>query len=587
MSFTIACRKVAKLPAASLLRWSKLAITPHPTSPPLLYSFAYSVTKFRTFAAASLATAVDEEFFAPDGASFASLGLDERVCSTLAAAGFDKASHAQFLSTSPILKERNVVLAAETGSGKTLAYLAPLASLALTHRLPSPPETTSTEAAPTPSNDNNIDNDDDWLAPLPGFDNLADDDDDDSSTSKRPQRTAALVLCPNALLCQQVVTVAKQAFGDLITVTFVSSQFPPPFELPDVVVTTPGALASLLDGSGPAFGSDWTRAGLPAWARHVVLDEADLLLGGGYSKHLDAILDALKGGDRQAVARRACAELGIPVDAYWEMPRLLRKAVQSGGAKAVLEAGYVPPADAVPPGPEEVLPWVRQYIFVAATMPRIGGKNVGSDILSSFPDAVWLSGQQLHQARRSLTHCWREYGSQQEKYERLIDTILKDEEISSGRGRMMIFAKDVTTANVAAQILTQSSVSPPVLLYHRGVSQEDRNIALQRMTAEEGLILVCTDAAARGLDIPNVSHVVQADFAGSAIDFLHRVGRTARAGKTGTITSLYATEVAPLVDVIREAVEEGRPVEGAFSRKRSFNKKFKRYGKFVARGDTA
>ena len=40
---------------------------------------------------------------------------------------------------------------------------------------------------------------------------------------------------------------------------------------------------------------------------------------------------------------------------------------------------------------------------------------------------------------------------------------------------------------------------------------------------EEGNVLVCTDAAARGLDIPAVSHIVQADFASTAIDFLHRV----------------------------------------------------------------
>ena len=40
---------------------------------------------------------------------------------------------------------------------------------------------------------------------------------------------------------------------------------------------------------------------------------------------------------------------------------------------------------------------------------------------------------------------------------------------------------------------------------------------------EEGNVLVCTDAAARGLDIPAVSHIVQADFASTAVDFLHRV----------------------------------------------------------------
>jgi superfamily II DNA/RNA helicase len=61
---------------------------------------------------------------------------------------------------------------------------------------------------------------------------------------------------------------------------------------------------------------------------------------------------------------------------------------------------------------------------------------------------------------------------------------------------------------------------------------------------DEMLVLVCTDAAARGLDLSTVTHVVQADFASSAVDFIHRAGRTARAGKTGTVTSLYRYEAS-------------------------------------------
>lgn len=152
---------------------------------------------------------------------------------------------------------------------------------------------------------------------------------------------------------------------------------------------------------------------------------------------------------------------------------------------------------------------------------------------------------------------------------------------------MLVFTKDVASAEATATELQRQlkqRSGAPVLQYHRSVPQGDRTAALERMATEEGLVLVCTDAAARGLDIPDVSHVVQADFAGSAMDFIHRIGRTARAGKAGTVTSLYTAEVEPLVNAIREAVAEGRPVEGAFSRKRSFRKKFKRYGEYVPRG---
>jgi superfamily II DNA/RNA helicase len=77
---------------------------------------------------------------------------------------------------------------------------------------------------------------------------------------------------------------------------------------------------------------------------------------------------------------------------------------------------------------------------------------------------------------------------------------------------------------------------------------------------------------------------VQADFATTAIEFLHRVGRTARAGKAGKVTSLYSKADAVLAEALKQYVQEGKPIEECFSRNRSFSRKVKRYGKFVPRG---
>lgn len=98
------------------------------------------------------------------------------------------------------------------------------------------------------------------------------------------------------------------------------------------------------------------------------------------------------------------------------------------------------------------------------------------------------------------------------------------------------------------------------------------------------LIMVSTDAAARGIDFPSVTHVIQADFVANAVDFLHRVGRTARAGKSGKVTSIYTPADSVLAEVLQQYVEAGEPLEECFSRNRSFSRKLKRYGKFVARG---
>lgn len=59
--------------------------------------------------------------------------------------------------------------------------------------------------------------------------------------------------------------------------------------------------------------------------------------------------------------------------------------------------------------------------------------------------------------------------------------------------------------------------------FHRNVPVVQRNEALRVMREEQGVIMVATDAAARGLDVPNITHVVQAGFATNAVDFLHRV----------------------------------------------------------------
>ncbi|XP_059448056.1 DEAD-box ATP-dependent RNA helicase 22-like isoform X2 [Corylus avellana] len=68
----------------------------------------------------------------------------------------------------------------------------------------------------------------------------------------------------------------------------------------------------------------------------------------------------------------------------------------------------------------------------------------------------------------------------------------------------------------------------------------------------------------------------QADFATSAVDFLHRVGRTARAGQFGLVTSLYTESNRDLVAAVCQAGDIGQPVESAFSRKRSFRNKLKK-----------
>lgn len=75
--------------------------------------------------------------------------------------------------------------------------------------------------------------------------------------------------------------------------------------------------------------------------------------------------------------------------------------------------------------------------------------------------------------------------------------------------------------------------------------------------------MVCTDSAARGLDIAGIDHVIQAEFATSAVDFLHRAGRTARAGAPGRLSSLYTESNKALALSIKDAIERNAPLVSA------------------------
>ncbi|MCO5550242.1 hypothetical protein L7F22_003725 [Adiantum nelumboides] len=139
--------------------------------------------------------------------------------------------------------------------------------------------------------------------------------------------------------------------------------------------------------------------------------------------------------------------------------------------------------------------------------------------------------------------------------------------------KTLVFANSVEAADAIFKILQQAEIK--CSCYHREIPSKERMSTLKAFQDQGGL-LVCTDAAARGLDVHNVSHVIQAEFAKSAIDFLHRVGRTARAGQSGAVTSLYTKANRALVEAVRQAAVAGLSVEGAFSRKRSFRNRIKR-----------
>lgn len=223
-------------------------------------------------------------------------------------------------------------------------------------------------------------------------------------------------------------------------------------------------------------------------------------------------------------------------------------------------------------------PWHRQYIFVAATIPSDAKRNVANDIQRLCPAVQWATSTGLHRAIDAVEHEWIDISKSnpQEKLLKAVDEI--------HGGRTLVFTKDAATAGQVWEVITSAGFHS--VLYHSKMRTPDSEKSLTSFRQKPDMIMVCTDAASRGLDVPNVACVIQADFASSAIDFLHRIGRTGRAGSAGKVVSLFNEDNFDLVNAIRQCIEVGDPIEGAFSRKRSFRKKFKRYGRYIPRGVT-
>ena len=89
---------------------------------------------------------------------------------------------------------------------------------------------------------------------------------------------------------------------------------------------------------------------------------------------------------------------------------------------------------------------------------------------------------------------------------------------------------------------------------------QERELALRSFKTGNTPILVATDVAARGLDIPRVAHVVNFDLPNDIDDYVHRIGRTGRAGKMGLATAFFNegnfNMAKPLADLMQEANQE-------------------------------
>ncbi len=105
-------------------------------------------------------------------------------------------------------------------------------------------------------------------------------------------------------------------------------------------------------------------------------------------------------------------------------------------------------------------------------------------------------------------------------------------------GLVMVFCNTRHNADFIGKNLEKVGIE--TLVIHGGLTQQRRNKIMERFNENKVYVLVCTDIAARGLDIKGISHVYNYDLPKSSKDYVHRIGRTARAGKDGIAISLVS-----------------------------------------------
>lgn len=137
----------------------------------------------------------------------------------------------------------------------------------------------------------------------------------------------------------------------------------------------------------------------------------------------------------------------------------------------------------------------------------------------------------------------------------------------------MVFVNTAEVAMSLANALRQQNVS--CAEYHKLLSMEEKEEELGSFRRGDVNVMVCTDHAARGLDLPGVNHVVQAEFALNVVNHMHRIGRGSRGGKLGRATNFYDHSSAVLVESILSDYNE-RGVDQSFSRKRGLRQRLKK-----------
>ncbi|KAK2880065.1 ATP-dependent RNA helicase dbp7 [Arthroderma sp. PD_2] len=455
--------------------------------------------------------------------TFTSLGLSpELAAHLLTKLKLKNPTAIQKSSITQLLKENcDGFIQAETGSGKTLAYLLPLVQRLM--NLSGPKNAEEGQGPSTPIH--------------------------------RDSGLFAIILAPTRELCKQISVVLDGLLNCahwLVAGTVIGGEKKKSEKARlrkglNILVATPGRLADHLDNT------QVLDVGLVRW---LVLDEGDRLMELGFEEEIQGIIKKLDSKRRPTskIANLPSRRLTVLCSATLKMN------VQRLGEMSLKDAVHIQadPADEIEQdnssetgdaqkGLEFSAPaQLKQSFAIVASKLRLvtltallkstfarKGTVMKAIVFVSCADSVDYHFEVFSRKSNKPTTT---KSSEKEKKERKERKEKKEEEEEDSDSEEPATTSNASIQGTAAQCPTLSNPTNSVVLHklHGSLPQHVLTATLSAFAKQKDTsVLICTDVASRGLDLPNVDLVVEYDPAFSADDHLHRIGRTARLGRDG------------------------------------------------------
>jgi ATP-dependent RNA helicase RhlE len=211
-------------------------------------------------------------------------------------------------------------------------------------------------------------------------------------------------------------------------------------------------------------------------------------------------------------------------------------------ADHMLDLGFLPQVQRI----LDELPERRQTLMFSATMPPI----IERLAQRFMHDPVRVDITPEGKAAQGISH--RVYLVDPENKKALILALLRQE-----LGSTLVFIRRKSDAEWLSGVLEREG--HPVERIHSDLSQGQRVQALQGFREGEHRILVATDIAARGIDVPQISHIINFDMPETVDDYIHRAGRTARGTAAGLVSSIATWLDKPIIKDIEQTIGQDLP----------------------------